>query len=62
MTARVEATKKQKGQILNTVVEVTCWNRDHARQKLLRRLQQAPDRSSDHRGPRPRRSAYEILL
>lgn len=31
------ASKKQKGAILDTVVEITGWYRDHARQELRQR-------------------------
>ena len=40
------ASKKDKGKILDLVVEVTGWNRDHARQQLRRRLRQAPGRAT----------------
>ncbi len=56
MAARIELTKKyarayaevpEKGktQILDQVVEVTGWNRDHARQQLVAWLKQAPARA-----------------
>ena len=78
MTTRVEVTKKyaqayhdaakkQKGHILDTVVEITGWNRDHARQQLVRRLQQAPGRASatiavlDRRRTKPRKYSYDAL-
>ena len=34
------ASKKQKGIILEQVVAVTGWNRDHARQQLRARMRQ----------------------
>ena len=78
MTTRVEVTKKyaqayrdaakkQKSQILDTVVEITGWNRDHARQQLTRRLQQAPGRAQatiavlDQRRTKPRKYSYDAL-
>ena len=39
-TAYAAASKKDKGRILDQVVEVTGWNRDHARQQLSARLRQ----------------------
>lgn len=39
------ASKKDKSRILDQVVEVTGWNRDHARQQLRRRLTQPPGRA-----------------
>lgn len=35
------APKKGKSQIMDQVVEVNGWNRDHARQQLRARLRQA---------------------
>lgn len=56
MAARFEVTKryarayaaaprKGKSVILDHVVQVTGWNRDHARQQLVARLKQAPGRA-----------------
>ena len=45
-SAYAAAPKKDKGRILNQVVEVTGWNRDHARQQLTARLRQPPGRAS----------------
>lgn len=62
-----DAPKKQKGQILDTVVEITGWNRDHARQQLARRLRQAPGRAQatiavlDCRRTKPRKYSYDAL-
>lgn len=53
MAARYESTKKyarahqaalnkDKGRILDQVVEVTSWNRDHARQQLKARAVDGP--------------------
>lgn len=39
-TAYVNASKKDKSRILDQVVGVTGWNRDHARQQLRRRVDQ----------------------
>ena len=44
--AYAAAPKKGKSQILDQVVEVTGWNRDHARQQLVARLRQPPGRAS----------------
>lgn len=44
--AYAAAPKKGKSQILDQVVEVTGWNRDHARQQLVARLKQTPGRAS----------------
>ena len=40
--AYAEAPKKGKPQILDHVVKVTGWNRDHAPQQLVARLKQPP--------------------
>ena len=59
--AYATAPKKQKGAILDTVVGVTGWNRDHARQQLRRRANQPPGRAAatvtvlDRRKTKPRR-------
>lgn len=44
-TTYLAASKKQKGAILDTVVAITGWNRDHARQQLHRRMNQPPGRA-----------------
>ena len=44
--AYAEAPKKGKTQILDQVVEVTGWNRNHACQQLVARLKQAPGRAA----------------
>ena len=79
MAARVEITKKYakayaaapkkgKSQILDQVVEVTGWNRDHARQQLAARLKQAPGRAVatvaviDRRRAKPRKYSYDALI
>ena len=78
MAARFEVTKKyaqayaaapRKGKsvILDHVVEVTGWNRDHARQQLVARLQQAPGRAVatvaviDRRKTKPRKYSYDAI-
>ena len=78
MSARVEVTKKyalaygrasrkDKSRILDQVVEVTGWNRDHARQQLRRRLAQPKGRASatvaviDRRRTKPRKYSYDAL-
>ena len=79
MQARVEVTKKyaaayavaskkDKTRILDQVVEVTGWNRDHARQQLRRRLVQPKGRTRatvavlDRRRAKPRKYSYDALL
>lgn len=68
MAARVEITKKYakayaaapkkgKSQILDHVVEITGWNRDHARQQLVARLKTGP--GTGHRDGRGDRSAQD---
>ena len=39
------ASKKTKSRILDQLVEVTGWNRDHARQQLRRRMAQPKGRA-----------------
>lgn len=62
------APKKGKSQILDQVVEVTGWNRDHARQQLRARLRQAPGRAvatvavTDRRKTKPRKYSYDALV
>ena len=66
--AYAAAPKKGKSQILDQVVEVTGWNRDHARQQLVARLRQPPGRASatvaviDRRRTKPRKYSYDALL
>ena len=66
--AYAAAPKKGKSQILDQVVEVTGWNRDHARQQLRRRLTQPKGRTSatvaviDRRRTKPRKYSYDALL
>lgn len=43
--AYAAAPKKGKSVILDQVVEITGWNRDHARQQLRARLRQPPGRA-----------------
>ena len=60
-TAYALAGKKDKSRILDQVVEVTGWNRDHARQQLRARLTQPKGRAQatvaviDHRHAKPRK-------
>ncbi|MBO1031910.1 transposase family protein [Tessaracoccus sp. SD287] len=78
MSARVEITKKyaaayakasklDKGLILDQVVQVTGWNRDHARQQLRRRLAQPMGRAQatvaviDRRRTKPRKYTYDSV-
>lgn len=79
MTARIEvtkkyaqayqrATKKDKSKILDMVVEVTGWNRDHARQQLRRRMRQGPGRAKatvvvmDQRKTKARKYSYDATV
>lgn len=65
--AYAQAPKQGKSVILDQVVEVTGWNRDHARQQLTRRLQQPPGRATatvaviDRRRTRPNKYSYDAL-
>lgn len=65
--AYAAAPKKGKSQILDQVVEVTGWNRDHARQQLTARLKQAPGRAVatvaviDRRRTKPRKYSYDAI-
>lgn len=78
MAARYEITKKYalayagapkvgKTLILDQVVAVTGWNRDHARQQLVARLKQAPGRATatvaviDRRRTKPRKYSYDAI-
>lgn len=66
--AYAAAPKKGKSQILDQVVEVTGWNRDHARQQLTARLKQAPGRATatvaviDRRKTKPRKYSYDATV
>lgn len=66
--AYAAAPKKGKSQILDQVVQITGWNRDHARQQLTARLRQAPGRAVatvaviDRRTTKPRKYSYDALL
>lgn len=61
------AGKKEKGVILDTVVETTGWNRDHARQQLVARLNQPPGRAEatvatfDRRRRKRRKYSYDAV-
>ncbi len=65
--AYADAPKRGKSQILDQVVEVTGWNRDHARQQLRARLRQAPGRATatvaviDRRKTKPRKYSYDAV-
>ncbi len=67
-TAYAAASKKDKSRILDTVVAVTGWNRDHARQQLRGRLAQPKGRATatiaviDRRRTKPRKYSYDALL
>lgn len=66
--AYAAAPKKGKSQILDQVVQITGWNRDHARQQLTARLRQAPGRAVatvaviDRHTTKPRKYSYDALL
>ena len=66
-TGYAQAAKKDKGRILDQVVEVTGWNRDHARQQLRRRLVQPKGRATatvaviDRRRTKPRKYSYDAI-
>ena len=66
--AYAAAPKKGKSQVLDQVVEITGWNRDHARQQLVARLKQAPGRAVatvaviDRRKTKPRKYSYDALI
>lgn len=66
--AYAAAPKKGKSQILDQVVQITGWNRDHARQQLTARLRQAPGRAVatiaviDRRRTKPRKYSYDALI
>lgn len=65
--AYAKASKKDKSRILDQLVELTGWNRDHARQQLTRRLSQAPGRAKatvaviDRRRTKPRKYSYDAV-
>ncbi len=65
--AYADAPKKSKSVILDQVVEITGWNRDHARQQLRARLAQPPGRATatvavlDHRKTRARKYSYDAV-
>ena len=67
-TAYAAASKKDKGLILDQVVDVTGWNRDHARQTLKARLRQPKGRAVatvaviDRRRTKPRKYSYDALV
>lgn len=62
-----QASKKEKGLILDTVVSVTGWDRDHARQQLCRRVNQLSGRARvtvavmDRRRTKPRKYSYDAV-
>lgn len=61
------AGKKDKSRILDQLVEVTGWNRDHARQQLRRRMAQPQGRATatvaviDRRKARGRKYSYDAI-
>lgn len=62
-----QASKKERGRILDAVVEITGWNRDHARQQLRLRLRQPPGRAQatvaviDRRRRKPLKYSYDAI-
>ena len=65
--AYARASKKDKGRVLDQVVEVTGWNRDHARQQLRGRLRQPKGRATatiaviDRRRTKARKYSYDAV-
>lgn len=65
--AYAAAPKKGKSQILDQVVEVTGWHRDHARHQLVARLHQAPGRATatvaviDRRKTKARKYSFDAI-
>ena len=65
--AYANASKKDKSQILDQVVEITGWHRDHARQQLRRRATQPKGRAQvtvaviDRRKTKPRKYSYDAI-
>lgn len=61
------ASKKNKSLVLDQLVEVTGWNRDHARQQLRRRMRQPNGRAQatvavlDRRRTRGRKYSYDAI-
>ena len=58
--AYMKASKKDKGRILDQVVEVTCWSRDNARRRLTAAAKRSPGlcRSVAKRPRKPRAAKY----
>lgn len=65
--AYVGASKAQKGRILDAVVEMTGWDRDHARQQLRRRASAPPGKLQatvvviDRRRSKPKGYSYDAI-
>jgi hypothetical protein len=66
-TAYTTASKKRKAAILDTVTDLTGWNRDHARQQLTRRTRQPKGRAKatvaviDRRKTKARKYTYDAV-
>lgn len=62
--AYADAPKKGKSVILDQVVELTGWNRDHARQQLRARLRQPKGRAAviDRRKMRGCKYSYDARV
>lgn len=62
-----QTSKKQKSQILDTVVEITDWNPDHARQQLSRHVRQTKSRAEptgavlDRRISKAHKDSYDAI-
>jgi hypothetical protein len=59
--AYVKASKKDKGRVLDAVIEVTGWSRDNARRRLVATARSWPRSAPKRPRPRPRRYSYDAL-
>ncbi|WP_226824226.1 hypothetical protein [Brevibacterium aurantiacum] len=66
-TAYAKAGRQQKSAILDAVTDITGWNRDHARQQLMRRTRQPKGRANatvaviDRRKTKARKYSYDAI-
>lgn len=66
-TAYAQASKIDKGAILDTVTDLTGWSRDHARQQLRRRTRQPKGHATatvsviDRSKAKPRKYSYDAI-
>lgn len=66
-TAYAKAGRHQKSAILDAVTDITGWNRDHARQQLMRRTRQPKGRANatvaviDRRKTKARKYSYDAI-